>query len=89
MELADVKRPTSATARALVVKALRHAAEKRAAGVTEQKRRRHYGHAVRLVGACEVADPTPETGVWVASVRAKYRRYPALQDEFDKCLNRR
>lgn len=89
VELADVKRPTSATARALMVKALRHAAEKRAAGVTEQKRRRHYGHAVRLVAACEVADPTPETGVWVASVRAKYRRYPALQDEFDNCLNRR
>lgn len=90
LELADVTRPkVSAATRAVLLKALRRAAEKRVAGVAEEKRRRHYGHAARLVAACAVADPTPETATWVAAVRANYRRYSALHGEFDLSLKGR
>ena len=78
-----------AATRTVLVKALRRASEKRVAGVTEEKRRRHYCHAARLVAACAVADPTPETAMWVATLRAKYRRYSALHDEFDQSLKGR
>jgi hypothetical protein len=89
VELADVKRPKSATTRTTLSSALRKAAEKRVAGVTREKRRRHYGHAARLVAACAVVDSTPETAAWVARVRATYRRFHALQGEFDDHMNRR
>ena len=59
------------------------------AGVTEEKRRRYFGHAARLVAACAVADPTPEAAAWVAALRAKYRRYSALHHEFDQSLKGR
>jgi hypothetical protein len=87
VELAGVKGPPSATTRTVLSAALRNAAEKRVAGVTENKRRRQYGHAARLVAACAVVDPTPETTAWIAGVRTKHRRYHALQDEFDNYLN--
>lgn len=88
VELADVKRPKSAATRTALSTALRKAAEKRVAGVTQEKRRRYYGHAARLVAACLVVDPTPETAAWVAGVRATYRRFHALQNEFDDYLSR-
>jgi hypothetical protein len=73
-------------ARAAVLAAMRKAAERRVAGVTEQKRRRHYGHAAELVAACLTCDPSPEAARWVASVRQTYRRFPALRAELEERL---
>ena len=88
VRVADVRPPKAAATRAVLLKRLRQAAEKRAVGVTNEKRRRHYSHAARLVAACATIDPTPETMAWVATVRAAYRRYPAMQAEFDRCFGR-
>jgi hypothetical protein len=76
-------------ARKAVLEAMRKAAEKRLAGVAENKRRRHYGHAALLVGACSAVDPDSAAADWVAAVRAMYSRYPALQREFDGALRDR
>ena len=84
----DVTPPKAAATRSVLLKRLRQAAEKRAVGVTDAKRRRHYSHAARLVAACATIDPTPETMTWVATVRAACRRYPAMQAEFDRCFGR-
>jgi hypothetical protein len=70
-------------ARAAVLAAMRKAAERRVAGVTEQKRRRHYGHAAELVALCLECDKSPETARWAATVRQEYRRYPALRAELE------
>ena len=70
-------------ARQVALGAMRQAAEKRVAGVTEQKRRRHYGHAASLVAACAACDGSTETGRWAATLRAQYRRFPALCAEID------
>jgi hypothetical protein len=88
LEVAGIKGPSDVGPRALVCKAMRRAAENRVAGVTENKRRRHYGHAAQLVAACAALDPSSETDDWVAGVRAAYRRYPALQRELDDHLGR-
>jgi hypothetical protein len=72
--------------RSAVVAAMRKAAESRLAGVTEQKRRRHYGHAVELVGACVSCDPSTDTARWVVALRAEHKRFPALRAEFDRAL---
>jgi hypothetical protein len=61
-------------------------AERRVSGVTEQKRRRHYGHAAELVAACVACDGSLEGARWVASIRTEYRRFPALRAEFDRAL---
>lgn len=86
--LAAIDPPKAEPARTTLLKSLRRAAEKRAVGVTGEKRRRHYSHAARLVAACATVDATPETIAWVASVRAVYRRFPAMQAEFDRCFGR-
>ncbi len=85
---ANVAPPTTAAARTVLVRALREAAEKRAAGVTKEKRRRYYEHVARLVASCAAVDRTPETTTWVAAIRAGYRRFPAMQAEFARWLNR-
>ena len=52
LEIAQVEeKPDVAVQRALL-EAMRRAAKKSAAGVTENKRRRHYGHAAQLVATC-------------------------------------
>jgi hypothetical protein len=66
--------------------AMRKAAARRLAGVTEQKRRSHYGHAADLVAACVGCDPSGETARWVVPLRAEYRRLPALRAELDRAL---
>ena len=86
LALAGIEGPENDKARRAVIEAMRTAAEKRVAGVTEHKRRRYYGHAAELVAACAAADPSPESTRWVAEIRAEYRRYPALRREFDKHL---
>jgi hypothetical protein len=73
-------------ARSAVIAAMRTAAESRLAGVTEQKRRRHYGHAAELVGACVSCDPSTETARWVAALRAEHKRFPALRAELERAL---
>jgi hypothetical protein len=81
---ARIRPPNGAAARAVLQGALRTAAERRAAGVTSAKRRRHYEHAVRLVASCVAVDRRPETVAWAAGVRAAYRRFPAMQAEFER-----
>ena len=82
VQLAGVAAPTDSRTRTAVLKAMRKAAEKRIEGVTENKRRRHYGHAASLALARAQVDASPETAAWLAAIRDEYRRYPALQREF-------
>jgi tetratricopeptide (TPR) repeat protein len=77
---------SDATSRRAVLAAMKKAAENRVAGVTEQKRRRHYGHAAELVAICVGCDKTGETNRWAVALQAEYRRFPALRDEFDRAL---
>jgi hypothetical protein len=79
----------SPAARSAVIAAMRKAAESRLAGVTEQKRRRHYGHAADLVGACVSCDPSTEMARWLAALRAEHKRFPALRAELDRALGAR
>ena len=80
LEVAEITGPSDVGARAVVLKAMRRAAENRVAGVTKNKRRRHYGHA------CAALDPSSESDDWVAGLRGAHRRYPALQHELDDHL---
>ncbi len=68
--------------KAVILRAMRKAAEKRVAGVTSKQRRNYYDHAARLVAVCAALDAGPQTVNWVAGIRQKYRRYSALQREF-------
>jgi len=81
---AGVEGVSDAKARKAALAAMRKAAEMRVAGVTDQKRRRHYGHAASLVAACVACDGSPETGQWAATLRGKYRRFPAFCAELDR-----
>jgi hypothetical protein len=84
--LAGVASISDATSRRAVLAAMKKAAESRVAGVTEQKRRRHYGHAAELVATCVGCDKTGETTRWAAAMKAEYRRFPALRDELERAL---
>lgn len=84
--LAGVASISDATSRRAVLAAMKKAAESRIAGVTEQKRRRHYGHAAELVATCVGCDTTGETTRWAAALTAEYKRFPALRDELDRAL---
>ncbi len=88
IELAGAEQPLREGDRDAVLPAMRKAAEKRLAGVTENKRRRSYAHAAQLVTVCADVDQTPNTSQWVADIRDEYRRYPALQREFNNHLRR-
>lgn len=82
--LAGVAAISDATSRRAVLAAMKKAAESRVAGVTEQKRRRHYGHAAELVATCVACDKTDETRRWAAALQAEYKRFPALRDELER-----
>ena len=86
---AGVDGPSDLGARKVVISAMRKAAELRVVGVTEQKRRGHYGHAASLVAACVAADPSAETRQWAATLRGTYARFPALRAEFDRRMGAR
>jgi tetratricopeptide (TPR) repeat protein len=86
LAMAGVSEPADARTRQAILKAMRTAAAKRLAGVTEHKCRRYYGHAAQLVATCAAVDSTTETTGWVTGVRAKYRRFPALQGELNRHL---
>jgi hypothetical protein len=88
VNLADPRLPTGAAARAVLLKALREAAEKRAAAVTKEKRRRYYEHVARLVGTCVAVDGGPDATTWVSGLRTAYRRFSAMQTEFERLLGR-
>jgi hypothetical protein len=75
--------------RSAMLTAMKVAAEKRLTAIVENKRRRHYGQVAGLVAAAAVVDPSQETTAWIAGIRAKYRRYYALQEKFDSHLRRR
>ncbi|MCA9630224.1 MAG: hypothetical protein KC766_21285 [Myxococcales bacterium] len=81
IRLAGIQAPTESATRAAVIKSMRTAAEKRIAGVTENKRRRHYGHAASLALACAQVDSSTTGTKWLEGIRNEYRRYPALQRE--------
>jgi len=83
---AGVEGPVRGEARSAMLAAMRKAAEKRVEGVTKKKRRRYYDHAAQLVATCAALDPTPAGGRWVAGLRSRYSRYPALQGEFNEHL---
>ncbi|MBI5491255.1 MAG: hypothetical protein HY905_28250 [Deltaproteobacteria bacterium] len=76
-------------ARRAVLAALRKAVERRLAGVTENKRRRHYAHAAELAAVFVACDRSAEAVRWVASVRTEYRRFPALRAELDRAVGSR
>ncbi len=86
LEQAGIVSIPTPEARSAVVAGMRKAAESRLAGVTEQKRRRHYGHAADLVGACVSCAPSTDTARWVAALRAEHKRFPALRAELDRAL---
>jgi hypothetical protein len=79
--LAGIQAPTEPATRAAVIKSMRTAAEKRIAGVTENKRRRHYDHAASLALACAQVDSSTTGTKWLEGIRDEYRHYPALQRE--------
>jgi hypothetical protein len=81
--LDDVK---SDAERASLIQAMQKAARKRIEGVTGHKSRRHYGHAASLAAACAAVDKSPGMSKWIAEIRSRYRRFPALQRELDRYL---
>ncbi len=89
LEMANVGATTDGKTRAAVLNAMRMAAAKRIEGVTENKRRGHYGHAAALALACVQVDGSPESATWLSAIRDEYRRYPALQRELGRRSERR
>jgi hypothetical protein len=69
-----------------LIRAMQKAARKRIEGVAQHKRRRHYGHAASLAAACAAVDKSPGMSEWITAIRSDYRRFPALQREFDRYL---
>jgi hypothetical protein len=63
----------------------REAVQKRIEELTKHKRRNHYDHAASLAAACVAVDKSSTTSAWLAAIRNKYRRFPALQRELDRC----
>ena len=86
LQQAGIDRIPNEGVRSAVLAAIRKAAEKRLAGVTGQKRRRHYSHAAQLVAACVACDESPEAAHWLSAIRTQYRRFPALCSELDRAM---
>ena len=84
LALAGIDKVEDSSARTAMLKSMQKAAEKRLDGVTENKRRRHYGHAASLAAACMAVDETNNSSKWFAAIRDEYRRYPALQRELNR-----
>jgi hypothetical protein len=86
MALAGLQDMKGDDERAGLIQAMQKAARKRIEGVTEHKRRRYYGHAASLAAACVAVDKSPGMSEWITEIRSRYRRFPALQREFDRYL---
>ena len=69
--------------RSVILQALRQAAERRLAEVASRKCRRLYAQAATLVTLCVLFDPGSESEEWLSSIRQRYRRFSALQAEFN------
>lgn len=82
--LAGIDKVEDSSARSAILKAMQKAAETRLNGVTENKRRRYYGHAASLTAACMAVDGTNNSSKWFAAIRDEYRRYSALQRELNR-----
>jgi hypothetical protein len=61
LDLAGVAASVGEAERVMMLNAMRKAAEKRVAGVSENKRRRHYEHAATLALTCVRIDPGGST----------------------------
>jgi hypothetical protein len=86
LQQAGINGIPDAGVRGAVLAAMRKAAEKRLAGVTGHKRRRHYSHAAQLVAACVACDESPEAASWLSAIRTKYRSFPALRAELTRAM---
>jgi len=86
LERAGLQRITDRTTRSTVLVSMRTAAERRVAGVTGEKRRRHYGDAAQLVATCVACDATDVSATWAEALKAEYRRFPALRAELDLAM---
>lgn len=84
LELAGITQVEDVRSRSAMLAAMRKAAEKRLAGVVENKRRCHYDHAALLATASAVLDEEAAGQAWLAAMRVRHNRYPALQREFDR-----
>jgi hypothetical protein len=87
LEIAGVKKQPEIAIRWTLLEAMRRATENRLAAVTRNKRRRHYGHGAQLVATCAAFGSSTEAKDWVAKIRSRYRRYPALRRELDERLS--
>jgi uncharacterized small protein (DUF1192 family) len=88
LELAGVNEKPEVSVQRVLLEAMRRAAENRLAGLTENKRRRHYGHGAQLVATCAALLSSSEANDRVATLGTEFRRYPALQREFDDRVGR-
>lgn len=77
VDLADAAASVGETDRAAILNAMRKAAEKRIAGVTENKRRRHYEHAATLALTCVRIDPSRSTA-WMTNLRKRVQAVPGV-----------
>jgi len=75
--------PRNSELAAAIIKAMRTATIKRIKGVTKNKRRNYYAHAARLAASCVAVDGSADARKWFEALRAEYRRYSALQREFE------
>lgn len=86
-ELVGVVAPAKQTTRITMAKAMRTAAQKRVALITAKKHRHFYPHVASLVASCAALNDTTDNSAWVATLRANYSRFSALQREFDLYLS--
>ena len=84
LAFAGIDKVRDSSTRTAMLKSMQKTAEKRLDGVTENKRRRYYGHAASLAAACMAVDETNNSPKWFAAIRDEYRRYPALQRELNR-----
>jgi hypothetical protein len=89
LQRADVARNCAPNDRRAMLDAMKTAAEQRADGVLDQKRRRHYEHAALLIAACvELDGAAAKRSPWVEALRARTARFPAFQAELRDALAR-
>ncbi len=79
--LSDEERPA-------ILHAMSQAAERRLAEVASRKYRRLYAQAATLATLCVQLDPSAESAEWLLTLRQRYRRFSALQAEFDALTGR-
>jgi hypothetical protein len=85
---AGMGRVQDGAARALLLGAMRQAAERRSEAVTAERHRRRYADAAALVAAYVALDGSFEARQWAGAIRDRYRRFPAFCAELDRCLRR-